>query len=258
VLVACDLNGGYVESWPLIRKAWLEVAEVEPVLVLVAEEAEARPELLADERVVRFSPVAGVHTTLQAQCIRLLYPALLDAPGCVVISDMELVPLDPRYFHAPLTALDERLFVSYRDVLLPREEVAIAYNAARPATWGELFSVGSEDDVRARLAAWAAMTSSYEGSRGGSGWGTDQLVLYRTVLPWGERTGRLWLLDDQYTGFCRLDRSDVDGLDAPTAEQERRLRARRYTDFHSPHPHSRFRELNERVLDVALEALHPA
>jgi hypothetical protein len=253
-LVACDLNAGYVESWPLIRRAWLEIGGVEPVLVLMADEADAPPELVADEHVVLFPPVAGVHTAFQAQCIRLLYPALLDPHGCVLISDMELVPLEPRYFHAPIATLDDRFFVAYRDILLPRGEVAMAYNAARPATWADVFAIGDEDDVRERLSRWAAATP-YEGRRGGSGWDTDQVVLYRTLLPWGERTGRLWLLDDEYTGFRRLDRADVEGLDALTTEQERNLRAGRYTDFHSPHPHGRFRELNERVLELALESL---
>jgi hypothetical protein len=35
-LLGCDLNPRYLESWELVRRAWLEVADVEPVLVLVA------------------------------------------------------------------------------------------------------------------------------------------------------------------------------------------------------------------------------
>jgi hypothetical protein len=252
-LVACDLNGGYVESWPLVRRAWLELAGVEPVLVLVADEGDVPPELRADERVVTFPPLDDAHTALQAQCIRLLYPALLEADGGVLISDMELVPLAPRYFHDPIATIDDRFFVAYRDVLLPRGEVAMAYNVARPETWGSVFSIEDVDSVRDRLSEWAA-GNPYEGSRGGYGWDTDQLVLYRTLLPWRERTGRVWMLDDEYTGFRRLDRSDVAAATALTPEQERNLRARVYTDFHSPHPHSRFRELNERVLDLALES----
>jgi hypothetical protein len=251
-LVACDLNGGYVESWPLVRRAWLELAGVEPILVLVATQEDMPAELLVDERVVRFSPVDGVHTALQAQCIRLLYPALLEVDGAVLISDMELVPLDPRYFHGPIAALDDGFFVAYRDVLLPRGEVAMAYNLARPRTWAEAFSVADLDGVRSRLSEWAAGTD-YAGIRGGAGWDTDQRVLYRTLLEWRERTGRFWLLDDEFTGFRRLDRKDVAATGTLTPEHERNLRARVYTDFHSPHPHSRFRELNERVLDLALE-----
>src|SRR5690348_9948466 len=36
VLVASDLNPRYVDYWPLARRAWREVAGLEPILVLVA------------------------------------------------------------------------------------------------------------------------------------------------------------------------------------------------------------------------------
>lgn len=252
VVVACDLNPGYVDSWPLIRRAWLDIAGIEPILVLVAEE-DAPTELLEDARVVRFTPIEGLHTAFQAQCIRLLYPALLDVRGGVLISDMELVPLDPSYFHGPAATLDERFFVAYRDVLLPRGELAIAYNAARPETWADVFSIADQDDVRARLSEWAAGTS-YEGSRGGAGWYTDQLVLYQTALPWGERTGRLWLLDDDYTSYRRLDRLDIEREGILTSGMRQGLLRRAYTDFHCLVPHNRFEDANEEVVDLAISA----
>jgi hypothetical protein len=253
VVVACDLNPGYVDSWPLIRRAWPEIAGIEPVLVLVAAEEDAPPELLSDPQVVRFTPIEGLHTAFQAQCIRLLYPALLEVGAGVLISDMELVPLDPSYFHAPAATLDERFFVAYRDVLLPRGELAIAYNAARPETWAEVFSIRGEDDVRARLSEWAAGTP-YDGSRGGSGWYTDQLVLHETALAWGKQTGRLWLLDDDYTGHRRLDRIDMEREGVLTPAMRRGLLRRAYADFHCLVPHSRFEAANREVVELALAA----
>jgi hypothetical protein len=255
VLLGCDLNPRYLESWPLVSRAWEEVAQLEPVLVLVADEDAAPPGLVLDPRVRLFAPLPGVHTAFQSQCVRLLYPALVDAPGAVLISDMELVPMRPGYFHDAVAGVDERFFVPYRgDIFLHREEIAIPYNAARPETWAEIFGVGDQDDVHRRLAEWASGVS-YEGVRGGSGWYTDQLVLYRTLLPWGEATGRLWLLDDQFTGYNRLERAEVEGEAEVPDEVRRKIRSRRYTDFNSCIPHSRFAGVNEAVLELALESL---
>lgn len=257
VLLASDLNPRYLESWELVRRAWPAVAGVEPVLVLVADAESAPRDLLDDPHVRLFEPLPGIHTAFQAQCIRLLYPALLDAAGAVLISDMELVPIDPRYFHAPLARLDDRFFVAYRDVFLHRSMVSVPYNAARPETWREVFGVETPADVRARLREWSA-DIRYTGERGGPGWYTDQHVLYRLLMPWAERTDRLWMLDDDHTGFNRLERPEPPTADWLSDTVRRAILARRYTDYNSAVPHSEHRELNEPVLELALRSLRHA
>ena len=254
VLLASDLNPRYVEFWPLTSRAWEQVARIEPVLVLVAREHEVSAELRDDPRVRVFEPLEGIHTAFQAQAIRLLYPALLETRGAVLISDMELMPMNRRYWHEPVAALDATFFVTYRDVDHWRDMVAIPFNAAEPATWAELFGVSGLDDVRARLREWAE-GRDYDGVRGGSGWYTDQLVLHDTLLPWGERTRRLWVLEDDFTGFRRLDRGHVShGL---TREQRRRIGAGRYSDFNAPVPASAHRALNETAVELAIAAVGP-
>jgi hypothetical protein len=249
VLLASDLNPRYVEFWPLVSRAWSEIAGVEPVLVLVAREWEVPALLRDDGRVHRFEPLDGVHSAFQAQCIRLLYPALLDAPGAVLISDMELLPMRRGYWHEPLAALDAAFFVSYRDVDHGKGMVAIPFNAAEPATWGEIFGIRTEEDVRERLQRWAH-GREYAGVRGGSGWFTDQLVLHDTLGPWGERTGRLWLLDDDYTGFRRLHRARAGATLTPG--QRRSIRAGRYSDFNAPVPASEHRAVIEEAVELAI------
>lgn len=255
VVVASDLNPRYVEAWDLISDAWPKLAGIEPRLVLVASREEAPDRLLADSRVTLFEPLPGVPTPFQAQCIRLLQPALLDVDGGVVISDMELVPLDPAFFHGHAARLDDRFFLSYRDALFPKGQVAIAYNAALPAVWSEIFGVTSAAEVRARLGEWAHELE-YDGVRGGVGWYRDQRLLYDHVVPWGRRTGHLWMLDDDHTGFTRLDRLPDDATTLPAAIR-RGLERGRYTDFDSLVPHGRHRAVNEEVVELAARARRP-
>jgi hypothetical protein len=248
-LLACDLNPRYLESWGIAARAWEVIVGVEPVLVLVADERGVPSELLADDRVRLFPPVDGLHTAFQAQCVRLLYPALLEGNGAVLISDVDLLPLDPDFFHRPLRLLDERQFVVLRDAGLGRSMLPMAYNAARPEVWRELFGASSLDDVRARLAEWRGGLA-YDGVRGGEGWYTDQRVLHASAMAWGERTGRLWILEDAYTGFRRLDRDAVESGIDPRVRRD--LEARRYSDYHSLVPHGEFHATNEQVLELAL------
>ncbi len=253
-LIASDTNPRYLDFWPLVRRAWSEVVGVEPVLVLVAEPHEVPETLHADRGVHVFTPLPGVHTAFQAQCIRLLFPALLESAEGVITSDADMVPLNRSYFCRPLARVADDHFVAYRDTWLQSGEVPMCYNAAAPATWASVFGVTSIDEARARLAEWAEAVE-YSGDHGGPGWITDQQILYRALLDHGARTATVWLLDDYYTRYRRLERAallKVGRID----EHDRRLILRgAYSDFHCVFPYSRFRELNDLAVDLAIEGI---
>ena len=226
VILASDLNRDYLDFWPLTSRAWARLG-LRATLILVAASDEVPRELVNAPNVRVFEPLAGVATSLQATCVRLLYAALIDAPGAVLMSDIDLVPLNRRFFYEPLAALDERFFVAFRD---DYEDPVIAwplpFNAAAPATWGEVFRVASVQDVRARLAEWTR-DIPYEG-RGETGWFTDQRKLRDALMAWPARDQRLWVLSRRLTGERRLYRYNVTWW--------RRVLARSgyYTDLHVP------------------------
>ena len=252
-LVASDLNPLYLDFWPLVRRAWSEVAGLEPLLVLIAKQAQV-PALLRDDPAVHvFTPVPDVHTAFQAQCIRLLYPAVLDIDGAVITSDADMVPMNRRYFHRPAARVEENHFVAYRDVLLGDRQIPICYNAALPRTWADVFRIGSLEDVRARLSEWAAGVD-YAGKRGGEGWATDQQILYQTLIDYRRGARKAWILDDRFTGFRRLERGTLWKQPELDRRQQRRIARGRYSDFHCVSPHSEARELNELAVELAVGA----
>jgi len=253
-LLASDLNPSYLDFWPLARRAWLEIGHVEPILVVVGASADVPENLRPDPLVHVFEPVPSLHTAFQAQCVRLLYPALLAAEGGVVVSDVDMVPLDRRYFHRPAEHVDEDHLVAYRDVLLGLGEIPVCYNAARPAIWADIFEIADLSDVTARLAAWGSDVSD-GGEHGGCGWTTDQRILFETLLPRGRRCGDVWILDDRYTRFLRLERAYVEKWGRLSETAIAGIHARKYADFHCLHPHEGgYRELNELVVELAVEA----
>lgn len=252
VLLACDLNCDYLDFWQSARRAWKEIVGLDAVLVVVAPRDRIPPELRDDPAVIPFEPIEGVHSAFQAQCIRLLYPAIAETDGAVIITDIDLYPLRGSYFHEPLKLLDERFFVVYRDERFDRGEVDIMFNAALPATWGEIFGITTLDDVRSELARWADGLE-YDGRRGWPGWYTDQRTLYEKLLSWPARSKRLWVLDDQYCRYSRLNRDklvDEAGLEQWRIEGMRRLD---YSDFNCFVPYGEHREINDKVLALGLE-----
>ncbi len=253
VLMACDLNREYLGYWPWTRRAWLEMVGIEPLLVLIADEHEIPPDLRDDEYVVSFAPIDGVHTALQAQCVRLLYPAVVHTPDAVLVSDIDLYPLRASYFLEPVEALDARHFVSYRDVYLDREMVSMLFNAALPDTWSEIFDVTTIDDVRSTLETWTSGLE-YDGRRAWPGWYTDQRLLYEALTRWPEASQRWWVMDDEFTRYRQLDRLELereDGLSQARIEDLRRLE---YSDYVCLFPYDDHRQINDLVLRLGLEA----
>lgn len=252
-LMACDLNPDYLAYWPSARRAWLEIVGIQPLLILIANDEDVSDELRADPFVTSFAPISGVHTALQAQCIRLLYPALLETMDAVLISDVDLYPLQRSYFVDPLKKLDERFFVSYRDVRLERKEIAIAYNAATPDTWSELFGVSTLDDVRARLTNWTS-DMEYDGRRAWPGWYRDQQILYETLTQWREAPTRWWAFDDEYLQFHRLDKLELELESGLQPRRQKALREQAYADYVCLFPYAEHHERNDLVLRLALDA----
>jgi hypothetical protein len=256
VLMAVDSNRRYLDLWPVAKRAWAEILGLEPLLVLVAAQHDL-PSHIADDPSVRvFEPEPALSTVFQAQCIRLLYPALLETEGAVVISDVDMVPMSPRYFHRPLSRIARHDFVSYRDVLLPLGEIPICYNAALPATWASVFDVRDLEDVRSRLRAWGEGIE-YDGTHGGAGWTTDQRRLYRVLLDRGRRKGDVWILDDYFTGYRRLERAYVEKWGSLSSDARSGIERKAFSDFHLLRADSDHAELNALIVDAAIAARRP-
>lgn len=253
VVVSSDLNVRYLDCWPLVQRAWREIAGLEPLLVLIANEAP--PDLRADPNVCVFEPVDVIHTALQAQCIRLLYPALIEGASGVLVSDVDMVPLNRSYFHRPAAMVDERHFLAYRDVFLGASEIPICYNAAHPRTWGEIFRVDDPDDVRSRLLEWGAGLR-YDAIRGGHGWDTDQVILYRTLVDRARQRRDVWILDDRFTRLHRLESPHI-GAGGPAGALAEWIRRGLYSDFHLELPAVENAEMNRKVVDLAAEGRMP-
>ena len=221
--------------------------------MLVADRSSVPRELAADPNVRLFEPEPGLHTAFQAQCIRLLYPALMESDGAVITSDVDMVPLTDRYFHRPLARIDRRHFVCYRDVLLDLGELPICYNAGLPRTWASIFGIESIDDVRSRLRAWGEGVE-YAGTHGGAGWTTDQRQLYRILLDRGRAEHDVWILDDDFTGYHRLERAYVEKWGELSPDALRGIERRAFSDFHLVRADSEHATLNGLVVDAAIAA----
>lgn len=239
ILTATDLNPLYSEFIPNFIKAWnilFPLADV--VIVLIADEI---PEELKqyEKNLKLFKPLANIHTAFQAQCIRLLYPRLIERNEGVLITDMDMLPMNRSYYVDAIQNISDDTFVTYRDVCLPTE-IAMCYNIATPKVWQEVFGNASTESI---LQSWY-MSTIYDGQHGGKGWGTDQQILLKKFNSWN---GPKITLNDSITKFNRLNRHDY--IFNVLEQLENLIKSNHYSDYHCWRPYSQYKKINDFVVD---------
>lgn len=249
VLVACNENTKYLDFWPVVKKAWWELCGLPCIMVYVGKEL---PEhLKGDPAVKLFQPISSWPTATQAQVIRLLYPALLKCEGAVMLSDMDMIPMQKEFFFQGFEKFQPNQFVSLRGIDEPGKQIYICYVGATPKVWSDIFNIHNEEDIRKQMIQWSQISQS-DGQHGGLGWCTDQMILYQKVKSFSEdRVGLIpWTYEADRED--RLDRGRPYEWLQWNFVLEEKLKNRFYVDFHMP-PYSVFKEIIDKVLDYLLK-----
>jgi hypothetical protein len=234
----------------VVHRVWRGVVGMPAKLVLIARELPPSLQHLAHD-IILFEPIPGVHTVL-------LLPALMDRESggdAVVISDIDMLPMNRPYYVDTIADLPNDRFVVFRSNVLMRDvrQVAMCYNAAIPATWANMMGgIASMQDVRIRLAQWAEAHCKYDGRHGGAEWDADQRILFNTLAQLQNAEGRqgLVLLDDNAMGYRRLDRFEIMQNGGLLLTEIDDVRQRRYSDYHMLRPLSKFRTINHEIVEL--------
>jgi hypothetical protein len=241
ILTAVNENPLYIEFIPIFIKAWKGlVPEADVKIVMVANEIPTKYKEYSDY-IILFPPIENVSTSLTAQYIRILYPAILPYENGVIITDMDMLPMSRDYYVKNIEKFDNSKFIYYRNVLFYDRQIAMCYNIATPQTWSDVFNIKNIEDIVNELVNINSQIN-YSGVPGESGWFSDQLKLYDCVMRWHIKTENFIFLKDWETGYKRLDRI---GFTYNPNEK--------YTDFHAMRPYSKYKEINDSTIDNMLK-----
>jgi hypothetical protein len=248
VVVACNENLHYLRFWPIVRKAWKAFLNCDVKMVYIG--SKYTQGLASDPDVIIVPPIDSWPTATQSQCVRLLYPSLLSYEGAVLISDMDMIPLQSNFFVNGFQSAQDDQFVSLRGIDERFKAVYMCYVGATPNTWKRLFPVKDMDDLRTTLRTWST-TFYADGLHAGDGWGTDQHLLYEAVME----DSKLHLLPN--CDIKRLDRitDSTDCYQRYSEKTKKEVAARAFVDFHMP-PFLQEKELIETILQTAIQGMH--
>lgn len=253
-LLACDLNPDYYTFFGFVKKCWEEIVGIKCILILVANEI---PTALLNykDSIILFPPLENIPTAFQAQCIRLLYPGLLGSSyKCILISDMDIIPLNREYF---VRDIEETMFCVYRNVISAEyKQYPMCYCAGSPKKWSSMFGIRSIHDVLEKLSAWYTKDDYEISSAYSEMWAQDQRQLYNAC-----QNEDVQLLTDKETGFKRLDRADISFIYNHIDEIKRNVINGKYSDFHLPRPYQNHEGLLNEVVNELwvlskLQAVH--
>ena len=245
-LLSCDLNPMYYDFFPLIRKFWKKKVGIDCLLILVADEI---PYSLREESdsIILFQPLKNIPTAFQAQCIRLLYPCLLTQFDGIIISDMDIIPLQSEFFLNPIKDLDQnKTFCIYRDVISEYNQYPMCYCAASSETWRNLFNVNIINDIVVLLEKWYSKNDYAISSASSEMWAQDQLQLFKYVN--NNSSLEIKKFTDDQTKFTRLDRADVNFISKNKNEIKKEIENGKYSDFHLPRPYQKYKDLLDELL----------
>lgn len=237
-IVACDLNDDYTQFFDIVKFSWKHYVGIDTKFILISYFIPKELENFKDD-IILFNPIKDIPTAFQAQCIRILYPALLKQyKNSIIISDMDLIPLNKSFYIDSIDSINENNFVVYRNVISEYLQYPICFCAANPKTWAEIFSIESINDVITTIETWFELFINagyfYQISSPFSViWACDQLKLFELVNKWNNNN-KLTLLSDKITKFNRLDRHDIVNIEKNLDEYQAKIKSGIYSDFHLP------------------------
>jgi hypothetical protein len=250
VVSAVNLNPKYTQFVGQFIKSWTTLfPEIDVVIVLVAESIPDELQPYADYLHV-FPPPEGVSDVLVSQCIRLLWPRFLDTTDGVLITDIDMFPMNRKYYETPIAPLSSDTVAVYRtDGVFIRgnpREIYMCYVCTSPQSWRGLFG---DDPHEVVLKRWAEDPS----------WSTDQIQLSKAYAAWN---GPKRVFSDSETKFLRLCRTFLEkNLMTPERQvfenrdlMRRLVWAEYFSDYHVPSNDSH-RDINDYV--VGLLATQP-
>lgn len=133
------------------------------------------------DNIILWNKNLDLNTAFVSQNIRMYYIALLKLPDdeMVMITDMDMLPMNDTYYTSDLEKFTKKDFIYYRNIEV-KNQIYMCYNAAHPETWSNIFKINNEDDIESKLNT--TYDKRYNGIPGSNGWTTDQLLMYSNLI----------------------------------------------------------------------------
>jgi len=245
ILTACNENPLYMEFIPYFIKVWNKLyPNVDIKIIFIANKIPTYLDKYK-QNLILFNSLPNISTAFISQFIRLLYPAILDYENGIMITDIDIVPMNRTYYTNHIIKYDNCKFINFRDVIIDNNQLIICYNVAINKIWSDIFNIKSLEDIKNRLKLVNSKIN-YVNKHGRSGWATDQIYLYDLIKFWKQKTNNFIMLKDKDTKFQRLCRNNKN----LPSNINHLIKNGYYTDYHCLRPYSKYKNINDNIYNL--------
>lgn len=249
IITAVNLNKTYYDFIPIFIKSWKKLMPEIKVNIILISDHVPNDILEYKDNIILFNPIEEINTAFISQFIRILYPCLINSSNGVIITDIDMIPMNTKYYINYIKKYNDNKFICYRNILIKYKQLPICYNVATPQTWKEIFKINTIDDIINRIKL-EYKKIKYNGEHGGIGWSTDQKVLYQEVIKWNKKEKRFIGLNDEQTNFIRLNRSKMSKILDDNIINK--IKKGYFCDYHMLRPYEKYKQINEKILNLLL------
>lgn len=249
VLTAVNENTLYLEFIPIFIQTWKKLYPSIDIKIILISNMIPKQYLVYEENIILFPPINNVLTSFTAQYIRLLYPCVLQYKNGVMITDIDMLPMNNSYYTKNIENISNDKFIYMRKGICEiYKQYAMCYNVACPETWKNVFKINSICDIRNRIKEIFDNNIIKEGHNN-EGWCIDQLHLYKYINEWRKQTNNFISISDNETNFYRLCRSQMRFFSENTKEN---ISKGLYTDYHCLRPMSNYDKINKMIYNLLI------
>jgi len=246
VLTSVNENKLYLDFVPIFIKTWNKLyPDVDVIIILISKKI---PDdlLLYKKNIILFEPIENILTSFTSQFIRLLYPCILNYNNGVLVTDMDMLPMNREYYTKNIINYDNSKFIYFRGMECDKyKQLSICYNIATPKIWKDIFKINSLNEIINNIKVVYNSNIIKEG-HGNTGWGIDQITLYNEIVKWNKITNNFVRLYDKDTGYRRLCRASNFNI----SNVKKNISLGIYTDYHCYRPMSKYSKINWEIYDL--------
>ena len=264
VLTAVNNEILYIDFIPNFIKHWSYLfPDINIKIILIGEKI---PEeyIIYQDNIVLFNSIPNIPSAFQAMCIRNLYPALLKSDGGIIITDIDMMPMNRKYYEQSIKNFDNDKFIVYRDVLIDINEYPMCYNIATSIIWSKIFNIKNIENLIETMNIWYEISNYKIDNPYLKGiHNFDQKILFTKLQEFNNETNNLIVLNDEICNYRRLDRLNTynknhsfvyDLININDLELELDIKNLTYHDYHSLRPYKEYKIINDKVLNILMQS----
>lgn len=258
IVTSCTTTITYSSFIPLFIKSWKLIDNNIDIKIIFV--SDSLPDYLIEysEYIILYKPDKLINPSFVSQYIRLLYPAILNYENSILITDIDMLPLNYEYYFNSIKDIDNSKFVIYRGNVIPGgNQYTMCYNAANNQIWSEIFKIASIDDIDKRLMDVYILCNYGNHKRiidGSSkfGWERDQIDLFDYINNWSNYPDNVHILNDSKCKYFRLCRTSL-GNTCLNDDVKKNCFDKKYSDYHALRPNTEWRQyINEQCVELSL------